>query len=83
MVTARGKRKKRRRRKRKMGLGQKGELSSYGGTNWMKGELTRHSDDEDDHSLLHLLKDETSNRADTKIVYYQRSTVMGGASTKH
>ena len=24
-----------------------------------------------------------SNRADTKIVYYQRSTVMGGASTKH
>ena len=58
MVTARGKRKKRRRRKRKMGLGQKGELSSYGGTNWMKGGLTRHSGDEDDHSLQHLLKDQ-------------------------
>ena len=59
MVTARGKRKKRRRRKRKMGLGQKWELPSYGGTNWMKGELTRHSGDEDDHSLQHLLKDQT------------------------
>ena len=24
-----------------------------------EGELTRHSDDEDDHSLQHLLKDQT------------------------
>ena len=42
-----------------MGLGQKWELSSYGGTNWMKGGLTRHSGDEDDHPLQHLLKDQT------------------------
>ena len=64
-----------------MGLGQKWELSSYGGTNWMKGGLTRHSGDEDDHSFTAF--PQGSNRADTKIVYYQRSTVMGGASTKH